>query len=448
MCFATMSSTIGQKVLHSQAREIVFNVYNYLKTENENCSIIDIKGMVSSATGVSIRTIGRIIKEGNTPPENESDPLFKSPGKKRQRVFSVTGLQDYECYHYRNIIYNFHKSENCRVTLAALQQTLRNTLDWQGQASSLRVVLNKLGFKWRRAHNNRKLLIEKSDIRALRIAYLNKIKKFRQEQRPIVFLDETYIHGGHTISKSWSDDTTNGLFTNISKGDRLIIIHAGGSMGFIPGCLQIFKSGSTSGDYHDEMNSVNYEKWITEKLIPNLPPNSVVVTDNAPYHNVQINRAPNSNSKKADMVSWLTEKHFTFTPQMLKPQLYDIIKRHKKQFIQYKFDKIFNENGHSVVRLPPYHPDLNPIELIWATVKNRVAKLNTTFKLNDVWKLAESEFSSITPEDWIKRCEHVIQVEDNYLENEIIIDCRTEELIINLNDDDSDSDFGFESESD
>lgn len=173
MCFATMSSTIGQKVLHSQAREIVFNVYNYLKTENENCSIIDIKGMVSSATGVSIRTIGRIIKEGNTPPENESDPLFKSPGKKRQRVFSVTGLQDYECYHYRNIIYNFHKSENCRVTLAALQQTLRNTLDWQGQASSLRVVLNKLGFKWRRAHNNRKLLIEKSDIRALRIAYLN-----------------------------------------------------------------------------------------------------------------------------------------------------------------------------------------------------------------------------------------------------------------------------------
>lgn len=219
-------------------------------------------------------------------------------------------------------------------------------------------------------------------------------------------------------------------------------------MGFIPGCLQIFKSGSTSGDYHDEMNSVNYEKWITEKLIPNLPPNSVVVTDNAPYHNVQINRAPNSNSKKADMVSWLTEKHFTFTPQMLKPQLYDIIKRHKKQFIQYKFDKIFNENGHSVVRLPPYHPDLNPIELIWATVKNRVAKLNTTFKLNDVWKLAESEFSSITPEDWIKRCEHVIQVEDNYLENEIIIDCRTEELIINLNDDDSDSDFGFESESD
>lgn len=303
-----MSSTLRGKTLHSQAREMAFNVYKWIKSQNEDQCMKGIKEKVSSATGVSVRTIERIIKEGNTLPESETDKLFKSPGKKRSRVCNVTALEDYELVDFRRIIYNFHKTENCRVTLPALQETLRNDLGWQGQVSSLRTVLKKLGFKWRRTQNNRKLLIEKSEIRALRIDYLNKIKFFRQQQRPIVFLDETYIHSGHTISKSWSDDSNNGLLANISKGERLIIIHAGGSMGFIPNCLNIFKSGSKSGDYHDEMNSSNYEKWVTEKLIPNLPAESVVVIDNAPYHNVQINRAPNSNSKKADMVSWLTEK--------------------------------------------------------------------------------------------------------------------------------------------
>jgi hypothetical protein len=33
------------------------------------------------------------------------------------------------------------------------------------------------------------------------------------------------------------------------------------------------------------MNVTNYQKWLTEKLIPNLPPKSVLVVDNAPYHN-------------------------------------------------------------------------------------------------------------------------------------------------------------------
>ena len=137
--------------------------------------------------------------------------------------------------------------------------------------------------------------MEKTDIRALRIAYLKKIKKYRSENRPIVFLDESYIHSGHTNSRSWSDDSSNGLFAEISKGQRLIMIHAGGEMGFIPNALLLFKSGTKSGDYHDEMNGKNYEKWLIEKLIPNLPEKSVIVTDNAPYHNVQLNPAPTAN---------------------------------------------------------------------------------------------------------------------------------------------------------
>jgi predicted HTH transcriptional regulator len=59
----------------------------------------------------------------------------------------------------------------------------------------------------------------------------------------------------------------------------------------------MFKSGRKTGDYHHEMNSGNFEKWIQEKLIPKLPPITVIVIDNASYHNIEVNRAPTSNTK-------------------------------------------------------------------------------------------------------------------------------------------------------
>jgi hypothetical protein len=91
----------------------------------------------------------------------------------------------------------------------------------------------------------------------------------------------------------------------------IIFVHAGGEMGFVPNALLIFKSGckSKSSDYHDDMNAENYETWLKEKLIPNLPQNSVVVTDNASYHNVQLNRAPTSASRKSEMKEWLMQKN-------------------------------------------------------------------------------------------------------------------------------------------
>jgi len=43
--------------------------------------------------------------------------------------------------------------------------------------------------------------------------------------------------------------------------------------------------------------------------------------------------------------------------------------------------------GHEVIRLPPYHCQYNPIELIWAQVKGEVVTKNSTFKIADVEKL-------------------------------------------------------------
>lgn len=58
-----------------------------------------------------------------------------------------------------------------------------------------------------------------------------------------------------------------------------------------------------------------------------------------------------------------------------------------------------------VIRLPPYHCQYNPTELIWAQIKKYVVTNNTTFKMEDVKRLTKEAIEKITVEDW-KKCVH------------------------------------------
>ena len=50
-------------------------------------------------------------------------------------------------------------------------------------------------------------------------------------------------------------------------------------------CLGLYKTNSA--DYHDEMNSEHFMEWLTEQLLLRLEESSVVIFDNASYHNKQ-----------------------------------------------------------------------------------------------------------------------------------------------------------------
>lgn len=69
------------------------------------------------------------------------------------------------------------------------------------------------------------------------------------------------------------------------------------------------------------IDSAVFSAWIKEALIPELPPESVVIMDNATFH------------KRADIQVALEAQ------------------------------------GHTLLFLPPYSPDLNPIEHKWAHAK-------------------------------------------------------------------------------
>ncbi|KAK9759305.1 hypothetical protein QE152_g143 [Popillia japonica] len=183
---ASSSSTkIGKgHIIHSQAREILANVMQFMKEEatNNSCGIplTNFKERFLAATKVSEKT-------------------------------------------YR------------RPTLKGILNKLKeNDISFEGGLSTLSKVLKRMGFKWRRSIDKRQILVESYDIRAKRIKYLRQLQIYMREGRPIVFTDESYIHSSHTQTKEWADDSLLGLKKPISKGQRLIMVHAGGREGFIP----------------------------------------------------------------------------------------------------------------------------------------------------------------------------------------------------------------------
>jgi hypothetical protein len=72
--------------------------------------------------------------------------------------------------------------------------------------------------------------------------------------------------------------------------------------------------------------------------------------------------------------------------------------------------------------MPPYHPDLNPIENIWAIVKGTVASHSTTYKIADIEKLRKDKFSTMSKDNWLPLCEHVKKVEKEYWESDHVVD--------------------------
>ena len=71
------------------------------------------------------------------------------------------------------------------------------------------------------------------------------------------------------------------LSNSTGKGERLMIIGAGGEAGWVPDSFLVLRTRKTgSADYHQDMDHFYFEKWLAEKLIPNLPSSSVIVITN------------------------------------------------------------------------------------------------------------------------------------------------------------------------
>lgn len=209
------------------------------------------------------------------------------------------------------------------------------------------------------------------------------------------------------------------------------MVHAGGENGFVPGAKYNFLCKKNTADVHHEMDADTYENWFVNQLLPNVPPESVIVLDNASYHCRKREKIPTGTWRKNDIFEWLNSKGIRTDNEMLKMDLLACVSQIKSQYDVNKIDELASASGHVVLRLPPYHCELNPIEMVWAQLKHYIKMNNTTFKVKDMEELITQGYRNITLDNWQNYVKHIKDVEANMWKVDDLQD-NLEEFIINV----------------
>jgi transposase len=334
----------------------------------------------------------------------------------------------------RRKIYAMYQ-ENLVPTIRSLKARL--TLDDTNisvSITSLWRIVSQMGFKYKRI-NKRQVLMESQRLQKWRYEYITKIREYRLLSRSIIYPDETWFDTHETPSKRWSDlsDRCQSKAPS-NKWKRITILHAGSKDGWIPNALLLSAKNikDSSLDYHEDTTAELLEDWFKTKLLPNIPPNSVIVMDNASYHSRQIKKVPNSANTKSDIQKYMLENDIFFEDSYKKNELLDVLKAFnlKKEYV---CDAMAENSGHTVLRLPPYYCVFNPIEFMWHKLKTKIRSENVTPTLSkSVIDLIRKIINSNDDmESWKNSTEHVFKVENSYLS----VQNNIEPIVINLSED-------------
>jgi len=164
-----------------------------------------------------------------------------------------------------------------------------------------------------------------------------------------------------------------------------------------------------------------------EAILPRLDPNAIIVMDNAPYHSVKLEKYPSTRWNKDQLSEWLQSKGVVLDRPFLKHELMAKVREIPRNK-SYVIDKIAEEAGHTILRLPPYHCEFNPIELAWAMVKGYAKRENTTYKIDDVRQHLHTAIERVTSENWQNFIKHAIEEEEKIWKVDDIMDKVIDEM--------------------
>ena len=149
---------------------------------------------------------------------------MSTAGKHRKRpVRRNAVLDNFDLCVLRNIVNDFYAAKR-KSSLKTLLPVVKEKINFPWKEETLRKFFHQIGFRWKLCRDKRQTMIECANIVAWRSRFLRQMNKFRE-------------------------------------------------------ILRVFKAGSATGDYHGQMNNDQFEKWLRMKLIPNVPPKSVICTD-------------------------------------------------------------------------------------------------------------------------------------------------------------------------
>ena len=376
----------------------------------------------ADALGIGMATVKRIMADYNHDPK-----LLDEPAKMRGRPVHAVSAS------YQETVRAYIRSANKKgeyITLVNIRDFLKeNSTGEPFHIATLARTLNRWGFEFGKGTRSQHLK-EKDHVIAARQRYLRKKRDNRSSGidtdtiRPEVYLDETYVNKNHSNDFIWySGEDGPWVQKPTGKGERLIIINAITKSGWVSGAKLVFKSTRKTGDYHGQMNWGLFKKWFTEMLLPNIPQNSLIIMDNAPYHNtLSAHSPPTPLCSKKKIMEWLEQNKIYCRDDCLKPELVEILKKMATEPL-YAIDEIARSHGHEVIRTPPYHPELQPIETCWGVVKNHVAR-NCNFTMNNLIEQLDSGFDKVTAKTCVEIIAKVRKFEDEFWTEDLKIDAQ------------------------
>jgi transposase len=372
---------------------------------------------VVNAMGVSIATVKRIMADHNRGVDFMSQEEIHRGRPPRVLSDSIQTIT-------REYVREANK-EGRYITLETLCQHIKVIkTEPEFSVRTLGRALDRWGFTFGKGVRSQRLK-EKDHVIAARRRYLRRKRANRKNEsviRPEVYLDESYINKNHSNDLVWYFDDDGPLIQKpTGKGERLIIINAITKDGWVPGAKLIFKSTKRTGDYHGQMNQELFTKWFRKKLLPNIPENALIIMDNASYHNIlSPHSAPTIKCKKDRIRSWLEQNNIPLSNDCLKAEMIDVLYKIAPP-PTYIIDEIAAEHGHEILRTPPYHPELQPIETCWGVVKNQVAR-NCDFTMANLIVQLENAFNNITTKTCSGLVKKVRKIEDKFWSEDTLLD--------------------------
>ncbi|MCP4143208.1 MAG: hypothetical protein GY755_23455 [Chloroflexi bacterium] len=412
------------KPLTTEEKWMLLNVYQRCREEHEQrkLPLSEVYQRSAYYAGVSRKVVVDIVahfrKTGTVPPAADAG----------NKMNHHTSIPSHASSRIRQLIFDRHR-EGAICDAKHVGDVLEKEFNVRPHVATIKRHLTRLGFEYRRNTPKTRSLREKDSVRQQRHTYLHQVRQMRRSGYEIIYLDESFLHHHHGQQFSWFDEG-DFLERPSGKGRRWCFIHAISQQGLLEHCLLAFEGKKRTGDYHGSFNFEVFYEWFQEQLRPNLPKKSCLVMDRATYHMVPEDRIIPTQMKKLEIQEWLADNNIFWEDYWLKPKLIDVLAQSidRTPLVQKEAQKY----GHQLLILPVHHPELNPIELIWARVKNKCAKkLRNGMSFNDVLANLKEEFEHVSKANCHNVYEHVKKQEDEFWKIDLEFDDTDEMEVTN-----------------
>jgi len=414
------------RIVTPELAEIIVDVREYFEREKKlqkQVNVCRVTERTAECLGISRQLVSKVCKKVQC---GEEFPVVEKQDRDMEVPESIIP-------HIRKVIMGMYQQKK-HVTLDTLLLQLKNKLStrqtkWKWSRTTLyKLLTSRMNYNYTEKKSHYESLKENVVIAEQRVKYIKQVKAYRDEGRAIFYQDETWVTKNMTPLRAWLDENREGAPSlPQGKGQRTIICNIGNEDGFVEQARLIYrgKKALKNSDYHTEMNSEVFQKWMENNVFGAVPAGSVIVLDRATYHMklTEDSKPAPSNFTKENFANWLLArkikaKKYKSVEDFLKlkqVELAAICKKHEPK-PKYEIVEMAKKHNLKILYLPVAHPELNPIEMIWAMLKEEVKKKNTKYSLADVEKFANEFFDTYDESEWKKCIDHVKKIEDEYLE--------------------------------